>query len=158
MNSTETADPPLVTDVGSLPKHAGADLGHTAWRVMDQQTVTSFADLTEDHNPIHIDPDFAASTPFGGTIAHGYLTLSMVSVLLAELLQVDGASLSINYGLNKLRFPAPLPVGARYRAGAELAGVKAIEGGFELRVSLRIEVEDAPKPTLVAECLFRHYA
>lgn len=158
MNSTETADLPLVTDVGSLPEHSGADLGHTAWRVMDQQTVTSFADLTEDHNPIHIDPDFAASTPFGGTIAHGYLTLSMVPVLLAELLQVDGASLSINYGLDKLRFPAPLPVGARYRAGAELAEVEAIEGGFQIRVSLRIEVEDAPKPALVAECLFRHYA
>lgn len=158
MNSTETADLPLITDVASLPEHSGADLGHTPWRLMDQQTVTAFADLTEDHNPIHVDADFAASTPFGGTIAHGYLTLSMLAVLLAELLRVEGASLSINYGLNKLRFPAPLPVGARYRAAAELAEVEAIEGGFQLRVAVRIEVEDAPKPALVAECLFRHYA
>jgi acyl dehydratase len=147
----------LVIDVSALPAHADTDLGHTRWRTMEQERVDSFADVTEDHNPIHVDPAFAAGTPFGGTIAHGYLTLAMVAPLLEELLAVEGAAMSINYGLDKLRFPGPLPVGSRYRASARLGAVEEVGGGFQLHVSVAIEVEDAAKPALVAECLFRHY-
>jgi len=144
-------------EVKDLPGHAGTDLGATGWRTMDQETVTRFADLTEDHNPIHIDPDFAAATPFGGTIAHGYLTLSLVAVLLEELLTIDAASMSINYGLDKVRFPAPLPVGSRFRATARLEDVTEVKGGYQIQVAVAIEVEGADKPALAAECLFRHY-
>jgi len=144
-------------EVAALPQHAQTDLGSTAWRTMDQGQVNRFADLTEDHNPIHVDPDLAAATPFGGTIAHGYFTLAMVAPLLEELLTVNGASMSINYGLDKLRFPGPLPVGSRYRAKARLGDIDEIPGGFQLHVDVAIEVEDAPKPALAAECLFRHY-
>lgn len=145
-------------DVAALPLHAQTDLGCTAWRTMDQDRVDRFADLTEDHNPIHVDPSFAAATQFGGTIAHGYFTLSMVAPLLDELLTVEGASMSINYGLDKLRFPGPLPVGSRYRAKARLGDVDEIAGGYQLHVDVAIEIEDAPRPALAAECLFRHYA
>jgi len=147
----------LQIDVAALAQHAQTDLGVTAWRTMDQDRVNGFADLTEDHNPIHVDPAFAAATPFGGTIAHGYFTLAMVAPLLEELLAVEGASMSINYGLDKLRFPGPLPVGSRYRAKARLGEVDEIPGGFQLHVDVAIEVEDAPKPALAATCLFRHY-
>jgi acyl dehydratase len=148
----------LVTDVAGLAQHAGSHLGHTRWRTMTQERVDAFADLTEDHNPIHVDPAFAAKTPFGGTIAHGYLTLSLLAPLVDELLRIEGASMSINYGLDKLRFPGPLPVGARFRAGAELAAVAEVKGGFQITVVATVEVEGAERPALVAECLFRHYA
>lgn len=147
----------VTIEVRQLPERAGADLGHTEWRTMDQKMVDSFADLTEDHNPIHVDPAFAAGTPFGGTIAHGYLTLSLVAPLLEELLQVEGASMSINYGLDKLRFPGPLLVGARFRGSARIDGVEEVKGGYQIQVGVTIEVEDAAKPALAAVCLFRHY-
>ncbi len=146
-------------DVGELLGAAETDLGLTEWRTMEQERVDEFANVTEDHNPIHIDSAFAAGTPFGGTIAHGYLTLSMLAPLLEELLRVDGASMSINYGLDKLRFPGPLLVGSRYRAGARLGEVEEVGGGgVQIRVAATIEVEAASKPALVAECLFRYYA
>jgi acyl dehydratase len=148
----------LVTDVAGLPAHAGTHLGHTAWREMPQDVVTAFASLTEDHNPIHVDAGFAQKTPFGGTIAHGYLTLAMLAPLLNELLHVKDAALSINYGLDRLRFPAPLPVGGQYRAGAELTEVTPIEGGAQIKIAATIEVKDVAKPALVADCLFGHYA
>lgn len=148
----------VVTDVPGLLRHAGKDLGATAWRTMTQETVNAFADVTEDHNFIHVDADRARQTPFGGTIAHGYLTLSMLAPLLAELLTVENAATSINYGLNKLRFPAPLPVGAEFRATAALTEATEIPGGVQITVVSTVEVKDQPKPALVAECLFRHYA
>ena len=158
MSAREAPTNGLVTDVAGLAAHAGAHLGHTRWREMPQELVNGFADLTDDHNPIHVDAGYAARTPFGGTIAHGYLTLSLLAPLLGELLRVEGASMSINYGLDKLRFPGPLPVGARFRAGAELTEATAIDGGVQIKVVATVEVEDAARPALVAECLFRHYA
>ena len=148
----------LVTDVPGLLQHAGEDLGATEWRTMTQELVTAFADTTEDHNFIHVDPERASQTPFGGTIAHGYLTLSLLAPLLAELLTVENAATSINYGLNKLRFPAPLPVGAEFRATAKLAEATEVGGGVQITVAATVDVKDQPKPALVAECLFRHYA
>jgi acyl dehydratase len=159
MSSTEPVrSGALTTDVRSLVTHAGEHLGHTAWRTLTQDQVNRFASLTEDHNPIHVDPDHAKATPFGTTIVHGYFTLAMLAPLIDELLAVRDVSLSINYGIDKLRFPSPLPVGARFRCGATLAEVTEINGGVQLRVTATIEVQDAPKPALVAECLFRHYA
>ena len=141
-----------------LTAHAGEHLGYSDWRTLTQEQVNAFADLTDDHNPIHVDPEHANGTPFGTTIVHGYFTVSLLAPLLAELLRVDGASLSINYGMDKLRFPSPIPVGSRFRCGAELTEVTEVKGGVQIRVVATVEVEDATKPALVAECLFRHYA
>ena len=158
MNTTKSPSAGLSTTLAELPGHAGRHLGSTAWRTVTQDQVDAFADLTEDHNRIHVDPEHAADTPFGGTIVHGYFTVSLLAPLLEELLHVEGASLGVNYGIDKLRFPAPVPVGARFRASAELAEVTEIRGGLQLRVVATVEVESSPKPALVAECLFRHYA
>jgi len=148
----------LMVDVAGLRAHAREHLGYTGWRSLAQEQVDRFADLTEDHNPIHIDPEHAKASPFGTTIVHGYFTVAMLAPLINELLSVEGASTSINYGIDKLRFPSPVPVGARFRCGAELAEVTEIMGGVQIRVSAVVWVEGITKPALVAECLFRHYA
>jgi len=158
MSTIEPAPAGLMTDVAGLAAHAVEHLGHTEWRALTQEQVNLFADLTEDHNPIHVDPEQAKASPFGTTIVHGYFTVAMLAPLVNELLSVQGASTSINYGIDKLRFPSPVPVGARFRCSAELADVAEIQGGVQIRVAVAVEVEDAPKPALVAECLFRHYA
>jgi acyl dehydratase len=158
MSTQETTTRGLVTDVPGLLQRAGEDLGATAWRTMSQELVNAFADTTEDHNFIHVDVERARATPFGGTIAHGYLTLSLLAPQLAELLSVEGAKISINYGLDKLRFPAPLPVGVQFRTTATLAEATEVPGGVQIKVVATVEVKDQPKPALVAECLFRHYA
>jgi acyl dehydratase len=158
MSTTETPSAGLTTSLAELPGHAGEHLGSTAWRTVTQEQVDAFADLTEDHNPVHVDPAYAAGTPFGGTIVHGYFTVSLLAPLLEELLHVEGAALSVNYGIDKLRFPAPVAVGARFRASAELAEVTEIKGGVEIKVVATVEVESSAKPALVAECRFRHYA
>jgi len=147
----------LVTDVAHLADHVGAELGPTAWQEMTQERVNRFADVTEDHNPIHVDPEFAKNTPFGGTIAHGFLTLSMLAPISQELLNVTGATASINYGTDKVRFPAPLPVGARFRGSGVLNEVSEVKGGVQAKATFTIEVEGSPKPALVAECLFRFF-
>ena len=158
MNITESPTAGLSVNLTELPLHGGEHLGSTVWRTVTQDQVNAFADLTDDHNPIHVDPQHAAGTPFGGTIVHGYFTVSLLAPLLEELLHVEGAALSVNYGIDKLRFPAPVPVGARFRASADLAEVTEIKGGVQIRVAATVEVEGSPKPALVAECLFRHYA
>ncbi len=122
MTTSQTASAPgLVTDMAGLRDSAGTHLGHTGWREMTQQRVNEFADVTEDHNFIHVDPERAKSSPFGGTIAHGFLSLSLLAPVTQQLLQVTDAATSVNYGLDKLRFPAPLPVGAMWRGAAEIS-------------------------------------
>lgn len=158
MDTINSQSPGLKADLTQLSEHVGESLGATAWRAVTQEQVNAFADLTEDHNPIHVDPRHAALTPFGGTIVHGYFTVSMLAPLLDELLDVQGASMSVNYGMEKLRFPAPVPVGARFRARAELAEVSEIQGGVQIRLDTTVEIEDVEKPALVAQCLFRHYS
>jgi acyl dehydratase len=148
----------LVTDMASLRERAGTHLGYTEWSEMTQERVNEFADVTDDHNFIHVDVERAKSTPFGGTIAHGYLTLSLVASVTQQLMRVTDAATNINYGLDRVRFPAPLPVGALWRGGAELVEVNEIPGGLQTKVTATIEVQDSEKPALVAECLFRHYA
>lgn len=146
------------TDLAGLAGHLGSHLGFTQWREMTQERVDAFADVTEDHNYIHVDPERAAAGPFGGAVAHGYLTLSLLAPLIGELLRVEGAGAAVNYGLDRVRFPAPLPVGSRFRAGVELLEVAEIPGGVHVKVRASVEAEGAAKPSLVADCLFRYYA
>ena len=138
---------------------AGADLGHTGWLEITQDRVNAFADATGDHQWIHVDPGKAAAGPFGGTIAHGYLTLSLVVHLFSELTEVRGVSMGINYGLNKVRFPAPVPVGSKVRLAAQVgavedAGVNAVQAVMDFTV----ELEGSEKPACVAQAVFRYYA
>lgn len=147
----------VTTEMAKLGDLSGRHLGFTPWREMTQDEVDRFADLTGDHNFIHVDRERAAATPFKGTIAHGFLTLAMVAVA-SQQLEVTDAATSVNYGLDKVRFPAPLPVGARYRAGAEVVEVTEISGGVQARIRATVEVEGAERPACVAECLVRFYA
>jgi acyl dehydratase len=140
-----------------LAEHAGRHLGYTPWREMTQDEVDRFAELTDDHNFIHVDPARAAQTPFGGTIAHGFLSLALLAKATQQI-EVTDAATSVNYGLDKVRFPAPLPVGARWRAGAEIISVSEIKGGLEAKMTASVEVEGAERPACVAECIFRYYA
>jgi acyl dehydratase len=138
---------------------AGTDLGHTRWLEITQERVDTFADATDDHQWIHVDRERAAAGPFGGTIAHGFLTLSLIIPLFSELLEVKGVSMEINYGLNRVRFPAPVPVGSRIRMAAQLgaaedAGVNAVQAV----VDFTIEVEGGDKPACVAQGVYRYYA
>jgi acyl dehydratase len=144
------------TDLAALPSLVGASLGHTAWSEMTQQMVDAFAELTGDHNFIHVDVARAEATPFGGTIAHGFLTLSLLAPI-TQRLRVSDAALSINYGLERVRFPAPLAVGARFRGTATIDEVTQIEGGAQVKLAANVEVDGQPKPALVAECLLRFY-
>jgi acyl dehydratase len=155
----QTAEPRgVVTPLSGLPALAGRRLGPTAWRRMTQERVDRFADVTDDHNYIHVDPERARTSPFGGTIAHGYLSVALLAPISQELIQVTDAATSVNYGMDRLRFPAPLPVGGEFRGAGELLEVKEIPGGMQVKAAFSIEVRDAAKPAVVAECLLRFYA
>jgi acyl dehydratase len=123
-----------------------------------QERVNGFAAATGDHQWIHVDPERAAGGPFGGTIAHGYLTLSLVSVVLTEILDVHGFSVVVNYGCDRVRFPAPVPVGARVRGTATVGEVREITGGVQVAVTLTFDAEGSDKPACVAAVLIRYYA
>jgi acyl dehydratase len=146
-----------LTDMAGLRESVGRHLGYTDWQEMTQDRVNLFADATDDHQFIHVDPERAKATPFGGTVAHGYLTLSLVAPIMQELLRVSDSKMGINYGLDKVRFPAPLPVGAQYRGGAELVDVTEVPGGLQVKARVTIEVQGVDKPALVAESLIRMY-
>lgn len=148
----------MAATLAELPGLVGRALGPTEWRQMTQERVDAFADVTEDHNFIHVDVERAKDSPFGGTIAHGYLTVSLLAPISQELLRVTDAATGVNYGMDRLRFPAPLPVGAEFRGRGQIVEVTEITGGAQVKLALTVEVKDAPKPALVAECLFRYYA
>jgi len=137
---------------------AGKDLGKSAWLEVTQDRVNLFADATDDHQWIHVDPERAAAGPFGTTIAHGYLTLSLVIPLMGDLLEVSGISMGINYGLDKLRFPAPVKVGSKIRLGGTVAQVDDVPGGVQMLVDVALEIEGEPKPALAARAIYRYYA
>ena len=138
---------------------AGADLGHTGWLEITQDRVNAFADATSDHQWIHVDAEKAAAGPFGGTIAHGYLTLSLVVHLMNELLDVRGVSMGINYGLNKVRFPAPVPVGSKVRLAAQVGAVEAAgDNAVQAVVDVTVELAGSEKPACAAQTVFRYYA
>jgi acyl dehydratase len=148
--------PTVFESLDELRGAAGTHLGWTDWMEIDQQRVNLFADATGDHQWIHVDIDRAnAESPFGGPIAHGYLTLALSNRFLPELLQVPGASSGVNYGTGKVRFPAPVPVGSRIRGGAEITAVEEIGGGVQTTITITIEVEGGTKPACVIESLSR---
>jgi len=147
---------PAVT-LAEVPALAGRPLGHTDWREMTQERVDRFADVTEDHNYIHVDVERAKQSPFGGTIAHGYLTVSLLAPISQQLLEVTDAT-GVNYGMDRLRFPAPLPVGAEFRGAGEVTEVSEVKGGVQAKVLLTVEIQGSDRPALIADCLFRYYA
>ena len=148
----------LVTDIAGLRDRAGTHIGYTGWQEMTQERVNQFADATDDHQFIHCDPERAAKeTNFGGTIAHGFLTLSLVAPTSQQLMKVTDALMGVNYGLDRVRFPAPLPVGAQWRGGMEILDVSEISGGLQIKAKITIEVKDSEKPACVAESLVRVY-
>jgi acyl dehydratase len=147
-----------IDGIAGLKAHIGEHLGYSDWRQVTQEQVNLFADATGDHQWIHVDVERAKAGPFGGPIAHGYLTLSLAPVLLEEILHVSGVTMGINYGLNKLRFPSPVPVGSKVRAGATLAGVEDVSGGVQVTLTVTFEIEGGTKPACVAEILFRYYS
>ncbi|MGO9456459.1 MAG: MaoC family dehydratase [Acidimicrobiales bacterium] len=135
----------------------GTHLGYSEWQVVDQKRIDLFADATGDHQWIHVDPERAKTGPFGGAIAHGYLTLSLAPTMLGEVLTVEGMKFGVNYGCNKVRFPSPVPVGSELRLGATVSGVEDVKGGVQVTIDLTFEVKDAPKPACVAQVVYRYY-
>jgi acyl dehydratase len=147
-----------IDGIGGLNQLVGEHLGYSKWHQVTQEQVNLFADATGDHQWIHVDVERAKAGPFGGPIAHGYLTLSLVPSLLPEIMDVTGTSMLINYGLNKLRFPAPVPVGSQIRAGATLAQIEDVSGGVQITLTVTFELEGSAKPVCVAEVVLRYYA
>jgi acyl dehydratase len=135
----------------------GEELGTSDWLEVDQKRIDLFAEATGDHQWIHVDPEEAATGPFGTTIAHGYLTLSLIPQFTFSLLKVEGVKMGVNYGVNKVRFPSPVPVGSRLRASSRLAEVTEVPGGAQIVTVVTIEREGGDKPVCVAETVARYY-
>ncbi len=147
----------VVSTLADLRPLVGTSLGASDWVTVDQSRIDAFADATGDHQWIHVDPQRAASGPFGTTVAHGYLTLSLLIPMWTEILTVESVHTKVNYGLGKVRFPAPVPAGSRVRATATLAALDDIAGGAQLTVDALIEREGGDKPVCVAQPIFRYY-
>ena len=147
-----------IDGIEGLRALVGQHLGYSDWHEITQDRIDEFADATGDHQWIHVDPERAKDGPFGRTIAHGYLTLSLAPMLMREVMVVNGMRMGINYGLNKLRFPTPVPVGSKLRVGAQLAAVEDVADGVQATVDMTFEVDGAPKPACVAQALYRYYA
>lgn len=151
--------PTTANGLDALKSLSGADLGRTEWREITQERVNTFADATDDHQWIHTDPEKAEKGPFGGPIAHGYLTLSLIIPLFGELLDITGVSMSVNYGLDKVRFFSPVPVGARIRLHGTVGTVQEVKGnGVQMPLTFTVETEGGDKPACVAQAVYRHYA
>ena len=138
-----------------LLEAVGRDLGASQWITIEQDRIDQFAEATGDHQWIHVDPVAAADGPFGATIAHGYLTLALTNQFLPEIMRVDGASMGVNYGTNKVRFPQPVTVGSRVRASATITEAEEIKGGVQVVVTITVEIEGQAKPACVVESVSR---
>lgn len=147
--------PTVFATPDELLSAVGRDLGTTAWVAIEQDRIDQFAGATGDHQWIHVDPVAAADGPFGETIAHGYLTLALTNQFLPELMRVDGTSMGINYGANKVRFPQPVTVGSRVRAGATITEAEEINGGVQAVVTITVEIDGQAKPACVVESVSR---
>jgi acyl dehydratase len=135
----------------------GEQLGYSEWHTVTQEQISAFADATGDHQWIHLDAEAAAKGPFGTTIAHGYLTLSLIPMLTSQVSRVQGVRMGVNYGLNKVRFPAPVPSGSRVRAGVRLQSLDDIAGGAQVVNEVTIELENSDKPCCIAQTVSRFY-
>ena len=140
-----------------LKARVGDHLGYSDWLEITQERVNQFAEAPGDFQWIHVDVERAKAGPFGGPIAHGYLTMSVAPTLMKDIFEVSNVSMAVNYGLNKVRFPSPVPVGSKLRVGAQLAGVEDVAGGIQATMDLTFEVEGAEKPACVAQIVFRYY-
>ena len=147
-----------IQGIAGLKELEGQHLGYSDWLEVTQERVNTFADATGDHQWIHVDPERAKDGPFGGTIAHGYLTLSLGPVLMPTILTVSGIRMGVNYGANKVRFLSPVKVGGRIRLGAELSKLEELPGnGAQVYMTFTFEIEGSDKPACVAEIIFRYY-
>ncbi len=146
-----------INGTAGLQELIGQHLGYSDYMTVTQEQVNTFADATGDHQWIHIDVARATAGPFGGPIAHGYLTLSLGPVFLPQIFMVSGFSMGVNYGCNKVRFPSPVPVGSSLRAGVKLLNVEEIANGVQITLETTFEARDAAKPSCVAEVIFRYY-
>ncbi|MBB85312.1 MAG: acyl dehydratase [Deltaproteobacteria bacterium] len=153
------AHPLIIPDVASLPEYEGTDLGVTGWHDIDQAKIDTFAEATGDHQWIHVDPERAvAESPFGATVAHGYMTLALAPVLLPELVEVSKLSQIVNIGLDKIRLREPVKVGSRLRLGATMKNVRPMKGGtMRLVLDVRFEVEGAKRPVCTGELVFVYF-
>lgn len=146
-----------VDGVDQLRQYCGTQLGYSSWHKVTQEQIDRFADATGDHQWIHVDPVAAKQGPFGTTIAHGYLTLSLLPMLLPEVIEVKNVGMAVNYGINKLRFPAPVPSNSDVRLSAVISEVTEFDHGVQVEMEVTIEVRDGHKPSLVGQILFRYY-
>jgi acyl dehydratase len=149
--------PTTVQGIDTFHELVGQQLGFSPWHRIDQDQVNLFADATGDHQWIHVDPERAKAGPFGGAIAHGYLTLSLAPVLLNEILTVEGMTFGVNYGCNKVRFPSPVPVGSNLRMGVGVESVEDVKGGVQVVFGMTFETEGSTKPSCVAEVVYRYF-
>ncbi|MGV0605828.1 MaoC family dehydratase [Mycolicibacterium sp. XJ1904] len=148
-----TASPTEYDGIAAFEEHVGEHLGYSQWRQVTQKEIDLFAEATGDHQWIHVDAEKAAKGPYGKTIAHGYLTLSLVPVLVQQIYKVTGLSMQVNYGVDKLRFPAPVPVDSRIRGGAELIKVDRTNNGARATVRVTVEVEGSERPACVVDTI-----
>ncbi|MET8427669.1 MaoC family dehydratase [Nocardia sp. NPDC004860] len=155
--TTDISTSTTVESPAQLLGLVGELLGTSNWREVTQPDVDRFAQATGDEQWIHIDVERAASGPFGGTIAHGYMTLSLIAPLMADVLHITNLGMGVNYGLNKARFPAPVLVGSRVRLSARVAAAEQIKGGVQIIAAVTIEREGGDKPVCVAEAVLRYY-
>jgi acyl dehydratase len=150
--------PTRIEGTEGLKEAVGQHLGYSDWREVTQERILQFADATGDHQWIHVDVERSRSGPFGCPIAHGYLTLSLGPVLLEEAFVVTGVSMAVNYGIDKLRFPSPVPAGSKVRLGASLLSAEDAAGGIQAMIRAVFEIEGGSKPVCVADIIFRYYA
>ena len=147
-----------ISGLDELKQAEGETLGTSDWHEVSQDAIDAFADVTGDHQWIHVDVERARDTPFGGTIAHGYYTLSLAPMLTAQVMAMEGFAFAVNYGLNRVRFPAPVPVGSKIRLTAKLAKLEPVPGVAQMQLELTFEREGGDKPVCVAETVARVYA
>jgi acyl dehydratase len=148
--------PTVFASPSELAAAVGRHLGYSDWLTIDQDRIDLFADATGDHQWIHVDPERAKSGPFGATIAHGYLTMSLVNLFLPQIVEVRGIKMGVNYGADRLRFPAPVPVGSRIRGGGELVKVEEVGGGaVQATVRITVEIEGGQRPACVVDTISR---
>jgi len=150
--------PKVFNSPAELESSVGKILGHSDWLEITQDRINKFADATGDHQWIHVDVERAKKGPFGAPIAHGYLTLSLVSMFLPQIMEVHGISMGVNYGTEKVRFPSPVTVGSRIRGMGELVSVEPVKGGVQAVVRVTVEIEGKDKPACVVDTISRYYA
>lgn len=147
----------VIKHPSDLSSKVGEHLGYSDWVAIEQDRINLFAEATGDHQWIHVDPEKAKDGPFGQCIAHGYLSLSLVNLFLPQIIEVQSLKMGVNYGCEKVRFPAPVPVGSRVRGGGEVVSVEEVKGGIQAVIRVTVEIEGADRPACVIDTISRYY-